>query len=650
MPKLILKSPYIKCGGKGGGGGGGYLRYIGTRDGVELVPDDRPATKRQEQLIRSLVRDFPDSKELLEYADWEASRTKVHASAFITTALECNWEQANRSDVYLKYIATRPRVERLGSHGLFGDDDSVDLQRAAAELDSYTGNVWTHIISLKREDAARLGYDRASAWRDLLRQERNEIAAAMNIPPDHFRWYAAFHDEGNHPHVHMMAWSSQPKEGWLDRDGIRKIKSTLTNQIFQQEMLHLYEQKTVSRGELVRQARASMLELVKEMRQGICDHPEAEQRMWELAQALGGVKGQKKYGYLPKRVKRLVDEVVDEMERLPTVAKCYEQWQTLQGEVEGYYSDAPPKKQKLSERKEFRQIKNAVVAEAETLRLSALTFEGAQQPNEDDGYDHSHNEWYWKMKRLLDDPEEPIENKDWAVSEMRMLADYGVPQAWYVLGTLYRDGGILIPDSALAAEAFTKAAQAGMIPAQCALGELLLSDDLDVRDPSAGMEWLERAEEGGSLRAGYRLARECLSGENVAKDVTQGFKHLTECADAGHPGAQYLLGKLYLIGQEVPQDIEQAEYWLSQAAAQGNEYAGILLERTEEPPMAGAALAVIRLLHSMGRIFQDNSLPKHSPAGMRTDRKLLQKIREKKIAMGHKPDDHEEQGWGGMSM
>lgn len=158
MPKLILKSPYIKCGGKGGSGGGGYLRYIGTRDGVELVPDDRPATKHQEQLIRSLVRDFPDSKELLEYADWKMSRTKAHASAFITTALECNWEQANRSGVYLKYIATRPRVERLGSHGLFGDDDSVDLQKAAAELDSYTGNVWTHIISLKREDAARLGY------------------------------------------------------------------------------------------------------------------------------------------------------------------------------------------------------------------------------------------------------------------------------------------------------------------------------------------------------------------------------------------------------------------------------------------------------------------------------------------------------------
>ena len=642
MPKLILKSPYIKCGGAGGGGG--YLRYIGTRDGVELVPDDRPATKRQEQLIRSLVRDFPDSKELLEYADWEASRTKAHASAFITTAMECNWEQANCSDVYLKYIATRPRVERLGSHGLFGDDDTVDMQRAAAELDSYTGNVWTHIISLKREDAARLGYDRAAAWRDLLRQERNEIAAAMSIPLDHIRWYAAFHDEGSHPHVHMTAWSSQPKEGWLDQDGIRKIKSTLTNQIFHQEMLHLYEQKTVSRDELVREARASMLALVKEMRQGICDHPETEELILKLSQELGNVKGQKKYGYLPKRVKKLVDEVVDEMERLPAVAKCYEQWQMLQGEVEGYYSDALPKKQKLSEQKEFRQIKNAVVSEAENLRLSALTFEGEQQPGEDDGYDHTRNEWYWKMKRILDDSEESIENKDWAVSEMRELADYGVSQAWYVLGTLYRDGGILIPDSILSAEAFTKAAQAGMVPAQCALGELLLSDDLDVRDPFAGMEWLECARDGVSLSAGYRLAKEYLSGENVAKDVERGLEYLTTCAGEGHPGAQYLLGKLYLVGQEIPQDMEQAEYWLSRAAAQGNEYAGLLLERTEEPPMAGAALAVIRLLHSMSRIFQDNSLPKHSPVGIRTDRKLLQKIREKKIAMGHKPDDHPDEG------
>ena len=398
------------------------------------------------------------------------------------------------------------------------------------------------------------------------------------------------------------------------------------------------------RDELVRQARVSMVELVKEMRQGLCDHPQAEELMLKLAQELDGVKGKKKYGYLPKPVKRLVDEIVDEMERLPAVAKCYEQWQMLQSEVEGYYSDAPPKEKKLSEQKEFRQIKNAVVAEAENLRLSALTFEGEQQPDEDDGYDHSNNGWYWKMKQMLDDPEEPMENKDWAVSELRTLADHGVPQAWYVLGKLYRDGGILIPDSALAAEAFENAARAGMIPAQCALGELLLSDDLEVRNAELGVEWLEYAWQNGSLRAGYRRAKEYLSEENIAKDAVRGVECLTECADAGHPGAQYLLGKLYLSGQEVPQYTEQAKYWLSQAAAQGSEYAGLLLERMDKPKAPMAALAVIRLLHSMSRVFQDNSLPKHSPVGMRTDRKLLQKIREKKIAMGHKSDDHLDEG------
>ena len=321
MPKLILKSPYIKCGGKGGIGGGGYLRYIGTRDGVELVPDDRPATKRQEQLIRSLVRDFPDSRELLEYADWEASRTKAHASAFITTALECNWEQANRSDVYLKYIATRPRVERLGSHGLFGDEDYVDLKKVTAKLQNCEKNVWAHIISLKREDAARLGYDNARTWRNLLRTHRNDIAAAMNIPPNEFRWYAAFHDEGDHPHVHMMAWSAGDAPGYLSPVGIEKIKSMLTNDIFRQELLHVYERKSQSRDELMAEARRSMLELANEMKRGVCEHPEAEQLMLTLAHELKNTKGKKQYGYLSKSVKKQVDDIVDQMARLPSVKK-----------------------------------------------------------------------------------------------------------------------------------------------------------------------------------------------------------------------------------------------------------------------------------------------------------------------------------------
>ena len=200
MVKLILKSPYIK----NTGNAGGYLKYIGTRENVELVPDARPPTKRQTQLINKLLQDFPDCKNSYEYSDYHAAPTKVNASALITMALESNWDAIQSSEVYMKYIATRPRAERFGSHGLFGDEDNVDMAKAMSELESCRGNVWTHIISLRREDAERLSYNNAAAWKNLIRTHRNEIAAAMKIPVSDFRWYAAFHDEGHHPHIHMM--------------------------------------------------------------------------------------------------------------------------------------------------------------------------------------------------------------------------------------------------------------------------------------------------------------------------------------------------------------------------------------------------------------------------------------------------------------
>ena len=247
MARLIVKSPYIQCGKQNAGS---YLRYIATRERVEIIPDDRPPTRKQEQLITKLAKDFPDVKELLEYEDYVQKPTKANASSMITLALEEHWKQVQQTDGYMKYIATRPRAERLGDHGLFGDVDHVDLDAAMSELEHYTGNVWTHIISLHREDAERLGYNNAQAWRALLRARRNDIAAAMHILPQDFRWYAAFHDEDHHPHVHMMAWSVKPGQAHLDRDGIRQMKSQLTNDIFQQELLHVYEQKSVSRDEL----------------------------------------------------------------------------------------------------------------------------------------------------------------------------------------------------------------------------------------------------------------------------------------------------------------------------------------------------------------------------------------------------------------
>ena len=645
MAGLIVKSPYIK------GGGGGYLRYIATRERVEILPDGRPPTRKQEQLITKLVKDFSNVKTLPEYADYTECPTKANASALVTMAMEGHWDEVRTSDGYARYIATRPRAERLGSHGLFGDEDVVDLNAAMAEVSAYQGNIWTHIISLKREDAARLGFDNARAWRTLLRANRHEIAAAMNIPPNHFRWYAAFHDEGEHPHVHMMAWSTVPGEAYLTREGIRKIKSQLTNQIFKQEMLHTNEQKSQSRDELVREARRAIRRLTREMAQSICSAPEIGQKMEQLATQLETVKGKRSYGYLPKSVKKTVDEVVDKLEELPVVRECYDQWCVLQSEVDSYYHDKPREKKKLSQEKEFRQIKNAVIQEAERIRLGEITFENADLTSHDEP-EQLRGESYdcWELRQSIRDDSLPLADRDRAAEELERLAEQDDTHAQYLMGQLYRDGPLLIPDSRKAKHWLTQSANQGLPEAQYALGKLLLSDDTEVRDPEEGIRWLKEAAENGNQWAAYRLGKEYLTGEVVTQDASKAVAWFTLSAEAGNQYAQYLLGKLYLTGQGVTHDQTQAMDWFSRSAAQGNQYAQFFLEQRNNLRTPSVMLAVTHLLYHMSRIFETRSLSQSS-AGLHVDRKLRRRIQEKKIAMGHKPDDHEEeQNQGSMVM
>ncbi len=448
MAKLIVKSPYLKGGGKGG-----YLKYIGTREGVELLPSG-----------------------------------------------------------YMEYMAERPR-----SHGLFGDEDNVDLNAAIEEVNDYPGNIWTHIISLKREDAERLGYDHATQWRNLLRTHRSEIAQAMRIPPQDFRWYAAFHDEGDHPHVHMMAWSVKPGQAYLSREGIQKIKSVLTNDIFKQEMLHTYEQKSVSRDELVKESRRAMRELTRQMRSGVCDSPEVESLMVTLVTQLETVQGKKKYGYLPKRVKATVDEIVDQMESLPIVSECYEMWWRLQCEIEDYYSEQQRKRPRISEQKEFRSIKNAVIQEAENIRIGTVTFEddGLDTEREDEQDDRDaeqaaipRNLWslvtnYQEAKAVLYDDDARWEEKEEAIQTLEALWDNGLTVAAHQLGKCYRDGLGVIPDDEKAEAWFRRSAEAGNDFSQYALGKLLHQEK---RIPEA-VTWYEKASTQRNQYADYRLGK-----------------------------------------------------------------------------------------------------------------------------------------------
>ena len=508
------------------------------------------------------------------------------------------------------------------------------------ELKDYTGNVWTHIISLRREDAVQYGYDHADAWRNLIRSHRNEIAEAMHISPEHFRWYAAFHNEGDHPHIHMMAWSINPKEAYLNRNGIRTIKSALANDIFAHEMVQLYEQKSEARQDLVAEARRAMRELAREMQSGFVDFPEQETLMQQLAEQLKTVRGKHSYGYLPKDAKQLVDEIVDNMLQMKIVSDCYDRWLVLQGKVDSYYAgeNEPRQRLPLSQIKEFRAIKNAVIKVADDIRLGRVTFEDEMVQQDDEHGDASQS--YWQLRYVIEDKDHSLGERDEAIAKMKVLARQDDLHAQYYLGKLYRDGGIVIPDSTLAEHYLKLAAERGMVEAQYAMGKLYLSDDEEVHDAAQGIRWLASAAELGNSDAAYLLGRLYLP-----KDREKAVQYFEQAASQDNPCAQYMLGKIFLAEH----DTERGMTYMELAAENGSECAWLFLNRQDSLTEPQLMLAATRLLYHMGRIFQDNSLPQ-TGAVQHIDRKRRQKLQAKRIAHGHKPDDHEEYQGPNLSM
>lgn len=350
------------------------------------------------------------------------------------------------------------------------------------------------------------------------------------------------------------------------------------------EMLHTYEQKSVSRDELVRRAREKMKVLVQEMRKGVCSSPEIERLMVTLSSQLETAKGKKVYGYLGKDTKATVDEIVDELEKLPVVNVCYEQWWLLQCQVMDYYSEQPKRERpKLSEQKEFRQIKNAVIQEAENIRLGVLTFE--DEGMEDEDWEeaapqfrtlHQMAVMYRQAKVILYDGESKWSEQESAVQSLERLWEWGFTAAAHQLGKCYREGLGVIPDDEKAEMWFRLAAESGLGCSQYALGKLLQSEN---RIEEA-LHWYEKASANGNQYADYRLGKIYLTGEGVSKDKEKAVVHLTASAEAENQYAQYALGKYYLEQE----DYEQAHTWFTRSAAQGNTYAQFFLERWDTIP------------------------------------------------------------------
>lgn len=396
MPRIIFKSPYIRGGVKRAATHlKNYVGYVATRSGVERIPihkQDLPATKKQKDLVAQILKDFPLSKGMFEYEDYMAKPTRRSASEFISRAMEDNYDKAAKLENYTQYIAMRPGAEKIMGHGLFTySDDPLVLDHVAKSVANHKGNVWLPIISLRREDARRLGYDSAEQWRSLIRACAAEIAAQMKIPADQFQWYAAFHNESSHPHIHMVCYSKDGKSGFLTTKGIEGIKSMLAKEIFRQELTEIYAEQTLRRNQLTMDAEEQLKELIKQMQTGEMESSRIEQLMEELSQSLKGLSGKKQYGYLKAPLKSLVDEIVDELAKDERVNAAYDLWYEMREEVLRTYSDKLPERLPLSQQNELKRIKNMVIEEAVRLGEHKAEFTpevvtpDAPQPGSDTG-------------------------------------------------------------------------------------------------------------------------------------------------------------------------------------------------------------------------------------------------------------------------
>lgn len=595
MARIILKVPYLKGSEKTAAHLNNLVKYIATREGVEKMESAHRlwnSTKKQKELIAQILREFPDTKDLFEYEDYCENPNRGNASEFISIALEQNLDKIGDREKYLDYIANRPRVEKFESHGLFTAGDApLILSQVAEDVAAHTGNVWMPIISLRREDAAQLGYDSARAWKALLSSKAMELAENLKIHPDHLKWYAAFHNESHHPHVHMVCYSTDPREGYLTKQGIRKMKSSLANEIFRQELIPLYGEKTQRRDALKEQAAEAMAELIRQMKGGVLVSEHMEQLLMHLAERLQTASGKKQYGYLKTDLKNVVDEIVDELAKDSRIAEAYRLWWEVRGRIEAVYTETPSDPPHLSRCEDFKPIRNRVIQEALNLGSGAMTFEEPvsadtvlpdADPNDDTPSAEATPE---------NAPAEPEENSEPPSAPAFRNAGKASASWWtdeYKLAKQYLHGD----EDAEIPQDFRKARELLLAEAEeknpLALYDLgrMAADGLGCEaDADAAYGWYEKAlavfhaaeDEKPWRYTEYRIGKMVAAGLGTEQDYLQAADWLALSANEKYKYAQYSLGGLYYHGKGVEQSHETAFALYTKSADQSFPYASFEL-------------------------------------------------------------------------
>ncbi len=616
MPKLIVTSRYLKSGSGKKKQLYHYVKYIATREGSVPIPnanETAPATKSQQELISSLLHDFPDSKELFEYEDYQKNPTIKNGSALISVILDRNMDRLTSRENYVGYLANRPGTVKFGSHGLFSQsDEPINLEKVAKDIANHGGNVWTHVVSLRRDNAQAMGYDNLKAWRELVKRQISNIAKNQKIDMANLKWYAAFHDKKTNPHVHIIVYSTNEREGFLTNHGIEKIRSGFANDIYADELHHLYAQQTDLRNQMKKESEQLMKQLADNISQNDVDNAELIDLVAKLHEQLNSSKGKKVYGYLKADVKKTVDEIFIRLAENESIQKMYSLWCEMEQQKHDVYSSARVQFPKLADNKEFKSVKNMIIQTVLDMNSPVVDIE-IEEPELTEKTDDDITD----IPPQIDEFDNAIyfDNDDMAAngfscsSKISPKEPDDSPKSKYYLkwSNAYKEACKLIYNKQSKLEDFQKAEQlllnesgAGNVLAIHDLGKLYSTEKIGAKDEEKSFAYYNEALQGFmeieldsdfmfpyepkfdgqiikpvNMRSyvWYRIGKMHCYGLGTEQDHAQSFEWFLKSDQEGNKFAQYSLANLYYYGNGVEKDLSQAFLWYQKSASQGQPYA-----------------------------------------------------------------------------
>lgn len=599
MPKIIVTSRYLKSGASKNLSN--YVKYIATRQGsvaVGINNGNAPATQKQQELISELLREFPESQKSFEYADYKNNSTQKNASNFISETLETYADRIGNRQNLVGYLANRPKVVKFGSHGLFSQENKpIDLNKVAKEVANHGGVVWTHVVSLRRDDAQKMGYDNLTAWRELVKRQIPNIAANTKINMKNLRWYAAFHDKETNPHVHIIIYSTDEKEGFLTNHGIEKIRSGFANDIYSDELHHLYAQQTDTRNLLKQESAKLMKTLAKNISENNSIDAELLKLVRKLYIQLENSKGKKIYGYLKKDTKKTVDEIFSRLSQNDSIQKMYNLWCETEQSKHDVYSSAKVDFPELVDNPQFKSVKNMIVKTVSDLQLD------------------------FSVSEL----------EEYEFESLAERADGGNSFSAYMVGKKY-----LEKNDYDEAEKYLKiSADSGNEYAMFRLTKLYLKDEK--YDLEKAIELLKKSCANVDIQpyAVYSLAKVFLEN-NEYHNPQKAVELLESIADKNN-SVSYLLGKIYLFGtDETECNKELAVQWLTKSAEDGNNSAQALLDNFQQCENEMFADTALKLLVNISRIIEDDYNREQKKLQARVDSKIKKLMQKKNQELGIK--------------